>query len=101
MSATEQPFGETSVEIGDVLDSADAGGRIVRGGAVRFGTYVLMVALSVLSAALLTRHLGVVRFGEYTTVLSLVGVISAITDAGMSPSARASLPCARAPSAMC
>ncbi len=43
-----------------------------------------MVALSVLSAALLTRHLGVVRFGEYTTVLSLVGVVSAITDAGMS-----------------
>jgi O-antigen/teichoic acid export membrane protein len=43
-----------------------------------------MVALSVLSAALLTRHLGVVRFGEYTTVLSLVGVVSAVTDAGMS-----------------
>lgn len=84
MSATEQPFGETSLEPVDVLDSTEAGGRIVRGGAVRFGTYVLMVALSVLSAALLTRHLGVVRFGEYTTVLSLVGVVSAITDAGMS-----------------
>ncbi len=91
MSATEQPFGETSGGaptpqglVGDVLDSTDAGGRIVRGGAVRFGSYVLMVALSVLSAALLTRHLGVVRFGEYTTVLSLVGVVSAITDAGMS-----------------
>jgi O-antigen/teichoic acid export membrane protein len=38
----------------------------------------------VISAALLTRHLGVVRFGEYTTVISLVGVISAVTDAGMS-----------------
>ncbi len=43
-----------------------------------------MVALSVLSAALLTRHLGVVRFGEYTTVLSLVGIVAAVTDAGMS-----------------
>jgi O-antigen/teichoic acid export membrane protein len=85
VSATEQPFGEAAaVEPVDVLDSEEAGGRIVRGGALRFGTYVLMVALSVLSAALLTRHLGVVSFGQYTTVLSLVGVVAAITDAGMS-----------------
>ena len=68
----------------DILDTTEAGGRVLRGGALRFATYVLMVALSVLSAALLTRHLGVVRFGEYTTVLSLVGVVAAITDAGMS-----------------
>jgi O-antigen/teichoic acid export membrane protein len=68
----------------DILDTAEAGGRVLRGGALRFVTYVLMVGLSVLSAALLTRHLGVVRFGEYTTVLSLVGVVAAITDAGMS-----------------
>lgn len=57
---------------------------IVRGGATRFAGYVGVVGLSVISAALLTRHLGVVRFGEYTTVISLVGVISSITDAGMS-----------------
>jgi O-antigen/teichoic acid export membrane protein len=71
-------------EVTDVLDTSEAGGLIIRGGAVRFGAYVLMVALSVVSAALLTRHLGVVRFGQYTTVLSLVGVVAAITDAGMS-----------------
>jgi O-antigen/teichoic acid export membrane protein len=71
-------------EVTDVLDTSEAGGLIIRGGAVRFGTYVLMIALSVVSAALLTRHLGVVRFGQYTTVLSLVGVVAAITDAGMS-----------------
>ncbi len=67
-----------------MLDSAEAGGRIVRGGALRVGTYVLTMALSVLSAALLTRHLGVVRFGQYTTVISLVTVVATITDAGMS-----------------
>ncbi|HUA75605.1 MAG TPA: oligosaccharide flippase family protein [Solirubrobacteraceae bacterium] len=67
-----------------VLDSSDAGGRIIRGGALRLLSYVLTVALSILSAALLTRHLGVGRFGDYTTVLSLVGVVSAVTDAGMS-----------------
>jgi O-antigen/teichoic acid export membrane protein len=67
-----------------VLDSTEAGGRIVRGGALRVGTYVLVMALSVLSAALLTRHLGVVRFGQYTTVISLVAVVATVTDAGMS-----------------
>jgi O-antigen/teichoic acid export membrane protein len=80
MSFSQEP----PVPAGDILDSTEAGGRIVRGGVLRFVTYVLMVALSVISAALLTRHLGVARFGEYTTVLSLVGVVAAITDAGMS-----------------
>ena len=68
----------------DILDSREAGGMIIRGGGLRFGGYVGVVALSVLSASLLTRHLGPVRFGEYTTVLSLVAVFAAITDAGMS-----------------
>ncbi|HEY2537299.1 MAG TPA: oligosaccharide flippase family protein [Solirubrobacteraceae bacterium] len=75
---------ESPIEPVAVLDSSEAGGLIVRGGVLRLGSYGLMVALSVLAAALLTRHLGVVRFGEYTTVLSLVGVVAAITDAGMS-----------------
>jgi O-antigen/teichoic acid export membrane protein len=67
-----------------MLDTPAAGGRFVRGGALRLGGYVAVVALSVLSAALLTRHLGVVRFGQYTTVISLVSVVAVITDAGMS-----------------
>lgn len=68
----------------DVLDTTAAGGLIVRGGALRFGSYLGVVGLSVISAALLTRYLGVVRFGEYTTVISLVSIVSSITDAGMS-----------------
>jgi O-antigen/teichoic acid export membrane protein len=83
VSVPEQPI-SAATEVSRVLDSSEAGGRIMRGGVFRFGTYVLTVALSVLSAALLTRHLGVIRFGEYTTVLSLVGLVSAVTDAGMS-----------------
>jgi O-antigen/teichoic acid export membrane protein len=78
------PLSQKRLEVSDVLDTRRAGGLIVRGGALRFGSYVAMVALSVISATLLTRHLGVVRFGEYTTVLSLVGIVTAITDAGMS-----------------
>jgi O-antigen/teichoic acid export membrane protein len=74
---------ETSIP-DDILDTPEAGGRVIRGGALRLGSYVGVVALSVVSAALLTRHLGVVRFGEYTTVISLTGVVSSVTDAGMS-----------------
>jgi O-antigen/teichoic acid export membrane protein len=84
LSASKRLPQRASDETSDVLDSTEAGGRIVRGGVLRFGAYVAIVALSVISAALLTRHLGVERFGEYTTVLSLVGVLAAITDAGMS-----------------
>ncbi len=84
MSAPGLPSELAAPEAADVLDSTEAGGRIVRGGALRLGTYVVMMALSVLSAALLTRHLGVVRFGEYTTVLSLVAIVASVTDAGMS-----------------
>lgn len=68
----------------DVLDTAVAGGMVVRGGVLRFASYVAAVALSVISAALLTRDLGANRFGLYTTVLSLVGIVTLVTDAGMS-----------------
>jgi O-antigen/teichoic acid export membrane protein len=43
-----------------------------------------MLGLSVLMAAVLTRHLGVVTFGLYTTVMSVAAVVAAVTDAGMS-----------------
>jgi O-antigen/teichoic acid export membrane protein len=68
----------------DVLDTTAAGGLVVRGGALRLASYVGIVGLSVLSAALLTRHLGPERFGQYTTVLSLVSIVAVVTDAGMS-----------------
>jgi O-antigen/teichoic acid export membrane protein len=73
-----------SGEPSDVLDSARAGGLLVRGGALRLGSYLGVVALSVISAALLTRHLGLAAFSAYTTVVSLVTVVAAVTDAGMS-----------------
>jgi O-antigen/teichoic acid export membrane protein len=68
----------------DVLDSSAAGGMLIRGGALRAGGYLAMMALSVVMAAVLTRYLGVARFGQYTTIMSLVAVVAAVTDAGMS-----------------
>lgn len=67
-----------------VLDTPAAGGLVIRGGVLRLGSYVAVVGLSVLSAAILTRYLGVGTFGRYTTVISLVSIVTIVTDAGMS-----------------
>jgi O-antigen/teichoic acid export membrane protein len=67
----------------DVLDTAAAGGLVMRGGVLRAAGFVAGAALSVLSFALITRHLGVARFGDYQTALSVITVVAAVTDAGM------------------
>jgi O-antigen/teichoic acid export membrane protein len=67
--------------IGEAPAARDA---LVRGGAIRLGSYVAIVGLSVISVSLLTRHLGVSEFGDYTTVTSLVAVVAVVTDSGMS-----------------
>ncbi len=67
----------------DVLDTDSAGGLIIRGGVLRFASYATIVVLSLVPALLLTRYLGTVGFGRYTTVISLVTVVSLVTDVGM------------------
>ena len=67
----------------DLLDSAAAGGAAIRGGALRLAGYGAGVALSVGSAAVLFRHLGVVDSGRYVLVLSLVMLSAGLTDAGL------------------
>jgi O-antigen/teichoic acid export membrane protein len=75
---TEVPPGE------DVLDTPVAGRLLLRGSALRFAGYAAMIGLSVVMAAVLTRHLHVAEFGLYTTVMSVAAVVAAVTDAGMS-----------------
>jgi O-antigen/teichoic acid export membrane protein len=67
-----------------VLDTPAAGGLIIRGGILRLAGYGAVVALSLIPVVLLTRYLGPGRFSQYTTVVSLVTVVSTVTDAGMS-----------------
>jgi O-antigen/teichoic acid export membrane protein len=69
---------------GDVLDTDAAGGLIIRGGVLRLASYVTIVLLSLIPAVLLTRYLGAITFGKYTTVISLVTVVALVTDTGMS-----------------
>jgi O-antigen/teichoic acid export membrane protein len=67
----------------DILDTPAAGPAAIRGGILRLGGYGAGVALSVLSAALLIRHLGPTDFGRYTAVISLVTILAAIAEGGM------------------
>jgi O-antigen/teichoic acid export membrane protein len=67
----------------DVLDTGAAGGLVIRGAALRILGYLLGTLFAVASAILLTRHLGVTRFGQYTTIISVVTVSGALTDLGM------------------
>jgi O-antigen/teichoic acid export membrane protein len=67
----------------DILATTDAGPAAIRGGAIRVVAYGIGVLLSVLSAALLFRHLGVVRTGEYVTVLAIVTITAGVTDVGL------------------
>jgi O-antigen/teichoic acid export membrane protein len=68
----------------DVLDTPSAGGKVIRGGALRMTGYAAGLLLAVVAAALMTRHLGVVDWGHYVTVLSLVSIVGGLSEAGMS-----------------
>jgi O-antigen/teichoic acid export membrane protein len=56
---------------------------VVRGGAIRFVGFALVNLLGVVSALILLRHLGVVEYGRYGTVLALIAIASGLADAGM------------------
>jgi O-antigen/teichoic acid export membrane protein len=68
----------------DLLDTAEAGRRVVRGGALRVGGFVAGLFASLVGAALVTRHLGPADYGRYQTVVALVTIVAAVTDLGMS-----------------
>src|SRR5215211_1586298 len=69
--------GVASAAAPDVLDSDAAGGLVMAAG------YVAGTLLSLVSFSVITRHLGVERFGDYQTALSVITFVSAITDVGM------------------
>jgi O-antigen/teichoic acid export membrane protein len=68
---------------GDVLTSAEAGGKVIRGSAMRLVGNVAGVVAGLGTATLLLRHLGVAESGRYVTVMALVGIAANIADAGL------------------
>lgn len=77
------PPGDLGGAATDVLATEQAGPAAIRGGFIRVVSYAAGVLLTVGSAALLFRHLGVVDAGHYVTVLSLVTLAGGVTDAGI------------------
>ena len=67
----------------DLLHSAEAGPKVVRGGVQRAIGYLIGIALVAGASVVLLRHLGVVEFGRYTVVMSLIGIVSGVTDSGL------------------
>jgi O-antigen/teichoic acid export membrane protein len=67
----------------DLIDTPAAGGAAIRGSAIRAGGFVLVIGMSLASIPLLVRHLGVVDFGRYATVLSVVTIATGATEAGL------------------
>jgi O-antigen/teichoic acid export membrane protein len=67
----------------DVLRTGEAGGRVIRGGALRGAGYAAGILLGAGTSVLLLRHLGVEDFGRYGVVVALIGIVSAVTDAGL------------------
>ena len=68
---------------GDLLGSPAAGPVALRGSALRGAGYVTTVALSLISAPLLIRHLGIAAFGRYSTVMAIAAIVAGVTDAGL------------------
>jgi O-antigen/teichoic acid export membrane protein len=67
-----------------LVEEAPDGSLLIRGGVSRVLSFIAMIALSVGSTAVVTHHLGAVRFGEYTTAFSVASMVTVVADAGMS-----------------
>lgn len=67
----------------DLLDTAAAGPAAIRGSLIRAAGYVGSAVVALLSVSVLIRHVGVVEFGHYITVLSLVTLAATLSDAGL------------------
>jgi O-antigen/teichoic acid export membrane protein len=65
--------------------SADRGesATAIRGSAVRVLGYACGALVSLATAAVLVRHLGIEGFGRYVTVTSLVALVGGLTEAGV------------------
>jgi len=81
MEVTDQTAG--SPELTAVLDTQEAGGIAIRGGALRVAGYGITVLLSVVGVAAVTRHLGAADFGRFSVVQSLVAIAAGVAEAGM------------------
>lgn len=77
-----EPEAAAAAEL-DILDSREAGGKVIRGGGLRIGSYVGGLMIGLISAPLLVRHLSIEDFGLFVTASSIVFVVGGITEGGL------------------
>jgi O-antigen/teichoic acid export membrane protein len=83
MSEVEEIGPPSTVVAGDPYAAGEAGGRVIRGSGLRVAGALAGVLAGALSAPLVVRHLGVVDYGRYLTVASVIFVITALTEGGL------------------
>lgn len=81
MSLSEPPVAADPT--GELLDHPEAGNRAIRGSVLRSAAYVGGILVTLVSAPLLVRHLGVVGFGQYSLVGTTVAAFATLVDAGL------------------
>lgn len=84
---SNHPAGDNAASMAtpaDIRDVPGSGRRVVRGGAVRVVGYAVGAVLSVLGAALVTRHLGAAGYGRFQTVVAVATIVAALSDLGVS-----------------
>jgi O-antigen/teichoic acid export membrane protein len=76
----------------DVLRTPQAGALVIRGGLVRIAGYGLTVLFAAVTSVFLLRSLGVEDFGVYGVVAALLGIVSSLTEAGLTQVGSRDLP---------
>src|SRR4051794_12870676 len=66
-----------------ILGSGSAGGKVIRGGLLRAGGYIVGTIAATAASVVLLRYLGPVAVGQYVTVMSLLAIVGGLTDAGL------------------
>ena len=77
------PDHDPAADFVDPLDSPDAGGRAIRGVAVRTSLFGAGLLLNLAAVPFMVRYLGPVDYGYYITVASIVFLVGAVTEAGL------------------
>ena len=80
MEGVSEPLDESPT---DILDTGQAGGLVMRGAVLRLAGFGAGAVLTGVSAILLTRYLGVARFGQYATIVAVATLVTQLTEGGL------------------
>jgi O-antigen/teichoic acid export membrane protein len=77
------PVGSSEDVQVNILDTSAAGPSVIRGSALRLGGYLLGALATVVSSAVVIRHLGVIDTGHFLTVIALITIVATVSDLGL------------------